>query len=255
MAAAAALRTLSVENPCLLKTWDLLQAEYERYCRIDDWCSLPRYIHVQEVHLGGVFADRIAETWSMHKSMLDFFERFSGIQARRALMKRIVSPFFGESVTDDILNMLLAQYQKYAEDALWDEPRPNLNKRMKQFAREEGYVVKPAEPVPAPTEPVAEPIAEPARPTLLYCTDEYELFDQEGRRIDPWVPPASAPTVPAPTEPIAEPVPAPIRSIWTSTWLYKTVKDMTEEEFKEYEEWCEADEDEDHVKKNEWRYR
>ena len=130
--------------------------------------------------------------------MLEFFEEFSGIRTPRELMKSIVSPFFGESVSDNMLNMLLAQYQVYAKTATWDELRPNLNTRMKQFAREERYI----------------------RPTPTEAT-----------------------------------VAAPIRSIWTSTWLYKTVKDMTEEEFKEYEEWCEADEDEHHVEKNEWRYR
>jgi hypothetical protein len=139
MAAAAALLTLSPENPYLLKTWDLLTAEYERYCRIDDFATLPLYIHIQRVHLTGVFADTLAETWSMYESMLEFFEEFSGIRSRRALMKRIVSPFFGESVSDNILNMLLAQYQVYAKTAAWEELRPNLNKRMKQFAREEGY--------------------------------------------------------------------------------------------------------------------
>jgi len=161
------------------------------------------------------------EGWDLYTEMKKHISNGYGIHIDRrvALLTRIITRLYPGRATQDVRQVILPAYTRYATTAVWEDVCPDLNKRMKQFMSEAGWMfvvgaTRPAPPAPAPSAPPApvEPIAEP----------------------DPTpVEPIAEPIV-GPTEPIADPIVAvPFRTV---QWFSAEDDDLEEADYEEEEE-------------------
>lgn len=130
-------------------------------------------------------------TWSPVTAIRKHLLGGSDIEQRKALLQRVVDASVPAGTPRSPILLLLQAYQVWAKTAVWDSPTMDLNKRMKQFIRQCGWIYFPALPPPAPA-----PSAPPAP-------------------VAPVAPAPSAPPAPVedpeeeeywPIEPMAEPI-------------------------------------------------
>lgn len=215
-ARAAALATLDdCHHPALRDMWDVLLADAKRYARVfvtsSDFTS---FIEAKRFSLSRGYTN--PTTWSPLHAMKDYL---SGDIAKRIfLLKHVITRAYGTGwqPTESQLKDILAQYQVWSHTVIWDVPCPCLNKRMKQFVRDCGWMFAPPSVAPAPsasTVPVTtieEGLAavradlnninvdeSASIPDVEESLASIELRIAEAAPVEP---------IDAPTEPIAEPI-------------------------------------------------
>lgn len=190
--------------PALQALWDALVAHYTRLDRSIVTYRFDDYLLFVELRLRTRVLD--PTTWTPRSSMRAFIEECNySIEPRRNLLRRVISRVSSTDPSDTMLDDVLIAYNTWAETAVWETERPNLNIRMKQFMRQCGWlyfsdVAPPApitptaptvpvvEPTPAPVEPIAEPIVEPI-PTPVASVptqDEDDYEDEEDELEGEW---------------------------------------------------------------------
>ena len=197
-AIAAALAKIADDQlPILRAIWDSAVADLSRYGRLTytSHDELQRCILSERMLIPTGFVD--LTTWTPVSMIYDHLLAWSDIDQRKALLQRIVNAALPAGSHQPTILTLLEAYQHWAKTAVWEELHPNLNKRMKQFIRQRGWLYCPALPPPtlvvapppsAPSAPPA-PVAEPVEPVAPVEEPEEE---------EHW-----------PIEPMAEPIVAP----------------------------------------------
>lgn len=131
--------------------------------------SLFLWRHQCEIIEGTINPATVSPITAMRKYLL----RNSDIDKRRELLDHIVASSIPTGTPRPPSLALLAGYQLWAKTAVWEDSHPNLNKRMKQFIRQCGWMYFPIldSSIPTPTETqdaesesVVEPIADPIEP-------------------------------------------------------------------------------------------
>lgn len=191
--AAALAKIADGQLPILRGIWDSAVADLSRYGRLTytSHDELQRCILSQRIHIPTGYVD--LATWSPVSMIYNYLLECSDIDQRKALLQRIVDAALPAGTHRPSILTLLEAYQHWAKTAVWESPRMDLNKRMKQFVRQWAWLYCPALPPPAlvvvpvppsaPPAPVPEPVAEPVA---------------EPQEEEHW-----------PIEPMAEPIVAP----------------------------------------------
>jgi hypothetical protein len=203
------------------------------------------------------------EGWDLYTEMKKFISNGYGIHTDRrvALLTRIITRLYPGRATQDVRQVILPAYTRYAATAVWEIERPDLNMRMKQFMREAGWMfvigaTRPVAAAPAPSAPPApvdlapapsappapvdlapapsappapvEPIAEPEVDFLRETIDilYQRAFGDESAPVEPIAEP-----IVGPTEPMAEPIVAiPFTSV---QWFSAEDDDLEEADYEE----------------------
>jgi hypothetical protein len=160
----AALAKLSDDHlPALRAVWEASAADLSTLGRVygvdsDGFC---RFIFNERVILG--YDSVYFATWSPVIAMRTYLLRSSDIEQRKALLKRVVDAAVPADTPRPPILTLLQAYQLWAKTALWDSPMMDLNKRMKQFIRQCGWMYFPGLALPTVVSPTpVEPSAPPA---------------------------------------------------------------------------------------------
>ena len=246
-ALAVALSTLDTSvapGPKFL--WDTICADLSRFGLIYNGGAhgYERFIRMSTIDLRSGAIN--PEGWDLYTEMKKFISHGYGIHEGRrvALLTRIITRLYPGRATQDVRQVILPAYTRYAATAVWEIEHPDLNMRMKQFMREAGWMFvigatrpvaaapapsappAPVELAPAPSAPPApvEPIAEPEVDFLRETIDilYQRAFGDESAPVEPIV---------GPIEPMAEPIVAiPFTSV---QWFSAEDDDIEQADYEE----------------------
>lgn len=231
---ATALSTLDTSvapGPKFL--WDSIVADLSRYGKVhsSSTTGFERFIRESTTALrAGII--RPAD-WNLYTRMREFLTQYMDTPKRVALLTHIINRLYPGRATQDVREVILPAYTRYAATAVWEVSFPDLNRRMKQFMCQVGWmfvvgVTRPIPPtaaeleieelrgdirehirfvtvlgIPVPTLPVVPPVGD-ATPEA-----RRDIMREIVRILDQALSPApSAP--PAPVEPVAEPMTEPM---------------------------------------------